>query len=168
MKKIAHYIIMAVMLFALQGCSNEIEEEEELPTCGTEIIDPKSLLGEWYITEIKAYNFYSVLEINETFHYDKRGALIGGDNASDALKIKVYDYFSYPGYYDILIVGYERWNPSDQCWESFGEENITFGGANVLAGEKLGVVHISRFNQTTMRTSQEWEGGTLNKTYTKL
>ena len=91
LKKIIDYLLVVVMLFALQSCSNDDEPKH---------VDPENLTGEWYLTNIRGWEYVDDAhnkksEFNETFNFNGKGIPVS-DNAINAQKI--YMSIVCPGY----------------------------------------------------------------------
>lgn len=188
MKKIVYYLLMAAMLFALQGCSNEIEEEEFLPIT----VDRESLYGTWYLTNINGWSYVDdshkrKSEFIKSFNYKKEFFVplpmfaLGehrlspqgepyvypiGENANDALKVWFCEY--YGSYYskpvDTVQVNYFNWKHG---WDLFYKKNMKLSGNQLIYNDSI-IISIVQFTDTTMTTYQKDENGAILMKYKRI
>ena len=156
MKKIVDYLLVVVMLFALQSCSNDDEPKH---------VDPEHLSGEWYLTNIRGWEYdddahNKKSEFNETFIFDGKGIPVS-DNAIDAHKINISiagaDYMNITDYY---------WDVYDKEWKFNEAGEVKLKDNQLIDGTMK--VTITRLSDTSMTTYQKDEDGETYITYTKL
>lgn len=160
MRKISNLWLMLVMCVAFAGCSDDDEPKN---------IDPQSLSGTWYITNIRGWEYDKEAkngksEFNETFNYNGQGLPVS-DNKEDAEKIVIAEAGS-P--YLNVTPHYWGYNEYSRDWEWMSNDT----GSVKLQGNKLidGTmeVTITKLADTTMTTYQKDEDGETYITYVRL
>ena len=150
------YLLLVVMLFALQSCSNDDEPKH---------VDPEYLSGEWYLTNIRGWEYdddahNKKSEFNETFIFDGKGIPVS-DNAIDAHKINISiagaDYMNITDYY---------WDVYDKEWKYNETGEVKLKDNQLIDGTMK--VTITRLSDTNMTTYQKDEDGETYIIYTKL
>lgn len=160
MKRIADYLLVAVMVFALQSCSNDDELTH---------VDPELITGEWYLTNIKGWEYDDAhkqkYEFNETFNFNRQGIPVG-DNMIDAQKAKFTVISSgSEDFYNIGITTY-YWSLSSAEWKFNDYGEIILQGNRFINGTME--ASITKLSDTTMTTYQKDEDGETFITFTKL
>lgn len=153
---------MLVMLLALPSCSDEDEPE---------YINPEIIYGEWYITNIKGWEYDEdvpncMYKFNETFNFNGAGIPVG-DNIENAQKI-IISYAgvdSESGIRYLSVTNY-YWSLSNKKWIDDEEGVVKFQGDQLIDGTMK--VTISKLTDTTMTTYQKTEDGETYITYTRL
>ena len=162
MKKITDYMLVVVMLFALQGCSNDDEPKH---------IDPTHLSGEWYITNIRGWEYVDDAhtkksEFNETFDFNGQGIPVS-DNAIEAQKayFEVGSFNQESGSYNINIISY-YWSASVKEWKFNQSGEVRLKDNELIDGTMKAT--ITKLTDTNMTTYQIDEDGETYITYTRL
>lgn len=161
MKKITDFLLVVVMLFALQSCSNDDEPNQ---------IDPAHILGEWYMTNIRGWEYDSKnqnkSEFNETFNFNGQGIPVGG-NIIDAQKIRIsQDSFdSETDTYFLTITSF-YWDIYTQDWVFNESGTVKLKGNQLIDGTLK--VSITELTDDSMNTYQKDEDGETYVTYNKL
>lgn len=162
MKKIIDYLLVVVMLFALQGCSNDDEPKH---------VDPARLSGEWYITNIRGWEYVddahnNKSEFNEIFNFNGQGIPVG-DNAIDAQKVNftVGRFDSENGSYHIDIDTY-YWSAYGKEWKFDQSGEVMLKDNQFIDGTMKAT--ITKLTDTDMTTYQKDQDGETYITYTKL
>ncbi|MDE7397705.1 MAG: hypothetical protein K2M98_08270 [Muribaculum sp.] len=162
MKKIADYLLVVVMLFALQSCSNDDEPKH---------VDPYRISGEWYITNIRGWQYDDDAhkhksEFNKTYNFNGQGIPVG-DNMIDALKVKfsVNRFDSENDFYYIGVSTY-YWSLYGTEWKFNESGEVRLQGNQLINGTLK--ASITKLTDTTMTTYQKDDDGEPHITYTKL
>lgn len=161
MKKITDYLLIVVMLFALQSCSNEDEPKH---------IDPELISGVWYMTNIRGWEYDDAhknkSEFNETYNFNGQGVPVGS-NAIDAQKVKITlaGFNSEAGHYYLSVDSY-YWSPSGQRWVFDESGEIRLKGNQLIDGTMKAT--IIKLTDSSMTTYQKDEDGETYITYTRL
>lgn len=162
MKKITDYLLVVVMLFALQGCSDDDEPKH---------VDPARISGDWYITNIRGWEYTDDAhnkksEFNETFNFNGQGIPVG-DNAIDAHKVNIEcgSFDSDNDFYNIGISSY-YWSISIQDWKFNQYGEVRLKGNKLIDGTMEAT--ITKLTDTDMTTYQKDQDGETYITYTKL
>ena len=146
MKKLIDYLLVVVMLFALQSCSNDDEPKH---------VDPEHLLGEWYLTNIRGWEYvddaHNKSEFNETFNFNGKGIPVG-DNAIDAHKI--YISIAGPGYMNITDY---YWSVYNKEWKFNQSGEVKLKDNELIDGTLK--VTITKLSDTKMTTYQKDDDG---------
>lgn len=162
MNKITDYLLVVVMLFALQSCSNGDEPKH---------VDADHISGEWYITNIRGWEYVDDAhtkksEFNKIFDFNGQGIPVS-TNAIDARKvnISVSQFDSESGSYYIDIKSY-YWSISGQEWKfnQFGE--VKLKDNQFIDGTMKAT--ITKLTDTNMTTYQKNQDGETYITFTKL
>lgn len=162
MKKIIDYLLVVVMIFALQGCSKDDEPKH---------VDPERLAGEWYLTNIRGWEYKNDAhdkksEFYETFNFNGQGVPVGS-NMIDAQKVRLsVNWFDSESGCSKLTVTSFNWSLSDQDWRFNGSGNVTLKGDQLIDGTMKAT--ITKLTETNMTTYQKDEDGETYITYTKL
>lgn len=161
MKKITDYLLVIVMLFALQSCSNNDEPKH---------VDPVRLSGEWYLTNIRGWQYDDAhkhkSEFNKTFNFNGQGVPVG-NNRIDASKVKfsVNSFDSERDLYYIDITTY-YWNLYGEEWTFNESGEVKLKGNQLINGTMK--ASITKLTDTTLTTYQKNDDGETYITYTKL
>ena len=161
MKKVTDYLLVVVMLFALQGCSKDDEPKH---------FDPERISGEWYITNVRGWEYVDdehtkKSEFNETFDFNGKGVPVG-ENAINAQKgyFRVGWFDSESGSYYIEITSY-YWIVSDKYWRIKQSGEVRLKDNQLIDGTMK--VTITKLTDTNMTTYQKNQYGETYITYSK-
>ena len=162
MKKITDYLLVVVMLFALQAYSDDDEPKH---------VDPARISGNWYITNIRGWEYVGdaqdeKYEFDETFDFNGQGIPVG-DNIIDAQKvdIEVGSFDSGTESYNIEIISY-YWSASSREWKFNQSGEVRLKGNQFIDGTMKAT--IKKLTDTNMTTYQKDQDGETYITYTKL